>query len=173
MTPAFHPELTYRLNLGSGSACLPDHVNMDVLELEGVDVVHDMTSFPWPFPDGAFVSVFASHVLEHVPQENDGKGLLRVMEEIYRVLRPGGTLHVKAPHPDDAESVWSDPTHTRMISARTFDHFTGKRLAYGVRANFRLVEVRDSNWKSRYPGVPVLWRLRRAVEAEYVLVKVA
>lgn len=46
------------------------------------------------FPDGTFVELYASHVLEHF----DFKGeLAAVLHEWRRVLRPGGTLYISVP----------------------------------------------------------------------------
>ncbi len=44
-----------------------------------------------PFPDGAFDRVIAAEILEHVPDD------WRVLTEIARVLRPGGTVAVTVP----------------------------------------------------------------------------
>jgi len=44
-----------------------------------------------PFPDGAFDRVIAAEVLEHIPADQ------RALQEIARVLRPGGQLAVTVP----------------------------------------------------------------------------
>lgn len=44
-----------------------------------------------PFPDGTFDSVFAIEVMEHVPEER------ALIEEMFRVLRPGGRLLLTTP----------------------------------------------------------------------------
>ena len=44
-----------------------------------------------PFRDGIFDSVIANHVLEHVDE------LTKVLQEIGRVVRPGGSLYVAVP----------------------------------------------------------------------------
>ena len=33
---------------------------------EGVDVVHDLESFPYPFEDESCITVKAAHVVEHI-----------------------------------------------------------------------------------------------------------
>lgn len=45
-----------------------------------------------PYPDALFDAVLLLDVLEHVAREGP------VLDEIYRVLRPGGTLVVSVPH---------------------------------------------------------------------------
>jgi SAM-dependent methyltransferase len=49
------------------------------------------SGYALPFPDSAFDAVICSEVLEHIPQ------LSRVLNEINRVLRPGGHLVVSVP----------------------------------------------------------------------------
>ena len=44
-----------------------------------------------PYPDGAFDSVIASEILEHIPDDDTA------IAELSRVLRPGGTLAVTVP----------------------------------------------------------------------------
>lgn len=44
-----------------------------------------------PYPDGAFDTVIASEILEHIPDDDTAIG------ELTRVLRPGGTLAVTVP----------------------------------------------------------------------------
>lgn len=46
------------------------------------------------FPDGTFVEVYASHVLEHFDYKDK---LAAVLQEWRRVLQPGGSLHVSVP----------------------------------------------------------------------------
>jgi SAM-dependent methyltransferase len=60
-----------------------------------------------PFPDGAFDRVICSEVLEHIPDDR------RAMEEIHRVLRPGGTAAVTVPRwlPELVCWVLSDEYH--------------------------------------------------------------
>ena len=60
-------------------------------EMQG-DYIHwDLTSFPYPFPDGSFDAVLCSEVLEHI-QDNG-----RVVDEIYRLLKPGGVFVASVP----------------------------------------------------------------------------
>lgn len=81
-----------RLNLGCGRYPKTGFVNLDRGPLPGVDVVHDLASFPYPFEDGQFELIEADHVLEHL---SDAFGAMR---EIHRILKPGSTLIVRVPH---------------------------------------------------------------------------
>lgn len=44
----------------------PDWVGIDYREIPGVDIVHDLTMFPWPIPDESVSLAVASHVVEHL-----------------------------------------------------------------------------------------------------------
>jgi predicted SAM-dependent methyltransferase len=49
------------------------------------------------FDDNTFSDIYASHVLEHFDYASE---LLPVLKEWYRVLKPGGKLHVSVPDLD-------------------------------------------------------------------------
>ena len=42
--------MTMKLHLGCGHIIKEGWVNHDIVPLAGVDVVHDLTKFPWPWP---------------------------------------------------------------------------------------------------------------------------
>lgn len=90
-------------------------VGVDRVPQPGVDVVADLEG-DLPFDDGSFDHAFAIHVLEHVSD------LLGLMAELHRVLRPGGVLHILAPHWCHANAV-ADPTHCRFVIPQTFKYF--------------------------------------------------
>lgn len=145
-----------RLNFGCGEDYREGWVNLDVAKLPRVDVVHDMNRFPYPFQDGEFDHVLARHVLEHVPHHLPGlskDGFLVVMEEMHRILKPGGTLEVISPH-YRADTAWLDPTHTRVLHPDVFSYFdpSGKWSFYS-NARFEVRERTVTRWASRAPGV--------------------
>ena len=97
------------LDLGCGRRKFEGAVGMDARASDGVDVVHDLDDAPWPFDEGAFDLVIASHVLEHV------RDFGRVLSECFRVLRPEGTLIARCPHFSCRES-YINPTHVRHLA---------------------------------------------------------
>ena len=103
------------LNLGCGTDIRAGWVNLDVAALPGVDVVHDLNKLPLPFSDGEFEHINAKDVLEHVHYVD-------VLRDLFRILRPGGTLAIQVPHFTSADN-FIDPTHLRLFSIRTFDFF--------------------------------------------------
>lgn len=131
------------LNVGCGEDIRPPSegwVNLDVIALPGVDVVHDLMEFPWPFDDNTFDYVLARHVMEHIPHRLPGRakdGFLLFMEELHRILKPGGRVEIFSPH-HRSEDQLADPTHTRAIHPRNFEYFVpGTAFSYYSAARFR------------------------------------
>ena len=84
----------------------------------GADIQHDLESLPWPLESDSFDEVHAYEVLEHLGTQGDAKAFFAHFGEIYRVLKPGGTLFATVPAWDDVWA-WSDPSHRRVISLGT------------------------------------------------------
>lgn len=81
-----------KLNLGCGDSKKTGYVNVDFHSHVNPDVEHDLNVFPYPFADNSFDVIEAFHVLEHLDRP------FLVMQELHRILKPGGTLHIKVPH---------------------------------------------------------------------------
>jgi len=43
-----------KLHLGCGKIIKEGYVNLDIQKLPGVDVIHDLNKFPYPFKDNSF-----------------------------------------------------------------------------------------------------------------------
>lgn len=105
-----------KLRLGCGTDTDPEWVNLDHLKMPGVDVVHDLENYPWPFFDEEFDAVLAKDVLEHLTN------LVKAMKEIHRITKPGAKIIITMPH-YSSYSVWLDPTHYRPVSYDTLTYF--------------------------------------------------
>jgi len=53
-----------KLNLGCGEDYKEGYINLDILDNEFVDVIHDLNKFPYPFKDDEFGEIYIHHVLE-------------------------------------------------------------------------------------------------------------
>lgn len=101
-----------QLNLGCGHDFKygKDWVNLDITK--PCNVVGDIRA-GLPFKTASFDMVWASHILEHVPD------LRAVQAELARIIKKEGRLNVIVPYflsPD----AWGDPTHCRAFSEESF-----------------------------------------------------
>jgi SAM-dependent methyltransferase len=117
---ALHKGEILKLDIGCGDNKLEGHIGLDFKQFPGVDVVHDMRVFPWPFPDETFTLISASHVLEHIPRENGV--FIDVMNEIWRVLKKDGQFRIAVPY-GGSTLYYGDPTHINPIVPQTFHYF--------------------------------------------------
>lgn len=140
-----------RLDIGCGQSKQPGFVGMDYFQYGDVDVVHNVEITPWPLPDECALVAMASHLLEHIqPHTGDsrlqpladllvskkiltqkevddamgnvGPAFMRVMDEVWRVLKPGGQFAFVVPHAA-SPGFQQDPTHCNMINETTLMYF--------------------------------------------------
>ncbi len=107
------------INLGAGQKHLAGYINVDILADTRPDVVVDLNRFPYPFGEGEFDQIACYDVLEHLDD------LVRVMEEIHRIAKPGAFVTITVPHYSCSNS-YTDPTHRHHLGYRSFDFFTGE-----------------------------------------------
>lgn len=100
---------------------------------------------PIPYADNTFGSVSAFDFIEHVPRllaTADGTQtffpFIRLMDEVWRVLAPGGRFYALTPTWPNPE-VFVDPTHVNVITDRTHEYFCGDNplgRMYGFKGHF-------------------------------------
>lgn len=100
-----------RLDLGCGQNCKVGEdgvkfTGVDYVKCEGVDIVHDLTIFPYPFENESVDEVSTSHFLEHL----DGPQRIQFFGEMYRILKPGGKMTHVHPYYKSIRAI-QDPTH--------------------------------------------------------------
>lgn len=109
-----------QLDIGCGSNKQPNFVGIDILPLKGVDIVHDIETFPWPLPDESAIRAISSHTLEHI---NPHKGVfIAVMDEIWRVLKPYSQFAFVVPYGESPGFI-QDPTHCNPMNETTMHYF--------------------------------------------------
>lgn len=82
-----------KLELGSSRRDeLPDWIASDING--GGDIQLDLLQ-PIPFPDNSVDVIYTSHLLEHFSYPSPLRGLL---QECYRILKPGGVMSVAVPN---------------------------------------------------------------------------
>ena len=127
-----------KLQIGAGGKAKEGWVNLDLAPLPGINVVHDLNVYPWPFEDNQFEYILAIDVLEHLDN------LVKAMEEIHRILKKDGVLELRVPF-WNSYSFNTDPTHKIRFSEDTLRFFVkdsafcNDRFYYS-RARFNILE---------------------------------
>lgn len=99
------PAPLLKLDLGCGPNKQPGYVGVDSREFPGVDVVADLRQV-WPWKDGSVETVHSSHFVEHLTASER----IHFVNELYRVLKPGGTAQIVVPH-WNSHRAYGDLTH--------------------------------------------------------------
>lgn len=110
-----------RLDLGCGNKVREGFIGVDRLPLPGVQVVHDLNIFPYPFRDSEIDEIWMDNVLEHV------KDPVRAMEEVFRISRNRAEVTVSVPFFRSAYA-FIDPTHKNFFSAHWFAYFDPRHV---------------------------------------------
>jgi SAM-dependent methyltransferase len=83
-----------KIDIGCGTKKQADHIGVDRIGFPGVDVVMDVGKDRWPWNDGTVDEAYCSHLVEHLkPAER-----IHFVNELHRVLKPGGKAQIVAPH---------------------------------------------------------------------------
>lgn len=125
-----------KLNLGCGKLLRKGCVNLDSVKLPGVDVVHNLNKYPWPFKGSTFDEIHCDNVLEHL------EDIKKPLEEIWRISKNKGRIIIRVPI---FPSIWafSDPTHKSVYTFVTFNYFTPQDgLNYYSHARFKIIKRR-------------------------------
>jgi len=103
------------LLLGCGKTRIPGAIGVDRTPIDGyVDVIHDLDTIPYPFKDNSASEIHLYHVLEHLHDP------LKKLEELHRILMPGGILFIRVPH-FSSMGAFSDITHVRPFGYSSLD----------------------------------------------------
>lgn len=137
-----------KLNIGCGNDIKKGHVNLDFVRQPGVDVVHDLEKFPWPFKTNTFDEVYSSHFLEHVSD------LQKTLKEISRICKDKAHIIIRVPHFSCGVS-YRDPTHKRLFSYFTFDYFTDE--CWYVQPKFNILKRKLNFTRQSFTGLNKLF----------------
>ena len=111
---------------------MPGYINIDNRPETEPDKCLDILE-GLPYADNSVDEVRAHDILEHIPI---GK-TVAVIEDIYRVLRPGGTFESLTPS-TDGRGAFQDPTHCSFWNKNSWLYYTHDAYIslYGTKAKF-------------------------------------
>jgi SAM-dependent methyltransferase len=134
------------LNIGCGKTRIPNSIGVDRVKIDDfVDVVHDLNETPYPFPDGFADEIHMYHVLEHLTVP------IKKMEELHRLLKPGGILYIRVPH-FSSMGAFTDITHIRPFGFYSFDPFQKNHdQSFYTNARFKIL-FRQIKYFGLYPN---------------------
>lgn len=119
------------LDVGCGDAKVKGAIGIDSVALPGVDIVHDLNFYPWSIKDNSYDLIYMNNIIEHLPNP------IKVMEEIYRILKPGGKVKIVTVYWNHYHSI-TDPQHVSFFNEYSWDFFTGKRKGYYTKSRFKI-----------------------------------
>lgn len=142
------------INLGCGKTRIPGSIGVDVVKIPGsVDVVHDLNIAPYPFESNVADEIHFYHVLEHLDNP------VAKLEEIHRILKPRGVLHMRVPH-FSSNGAFTDITHKRPFAVCSFDIFEeGNYHNFYTKVRFQILK-KELKYFGMYPN--------EGVYAEYI-----
>lgn len=149
-----------KLNLGCADRPQTDYWNVDICP--PCDQVVDLAQYPWPWDNSSVEAIIAHDLIEHLPDR------VRTMNELHRVLIPGGRADIIVPDAARGAGQWQDPTHRTPWTRNSFQYFqhgsfAHRRLArsYGITAAFRIVSMEHSSYPDAYDEV---WKIHAVLE---------
>jgi predicted SAM-dependent methyltransferase len=145
------------INLGCGPFPAPaPWVNVDELPLDGVDVMASICDLP--FDDGSAERIYAGHVFEHLTYLDQ---LPIALEEMKRILAPGGTMMVVGPDlrraldgwPHEVDGMWPTDPHGEHPQAHSWPPTNDMQRDALVHAGFEAVELPIAEVREPWPVV--------------------
>ncbi|WP_030719670.1 glycosyltransferase [Streptomyces sp. NRRL F-2580] len=135
------------LDLGAAHRKPPGYLGVDQYARDGVDIIATLPA-PLDLPDNSVGLLRAVDFLEHVPAK------VPLINELYRLLAPGGMLLTLTPS-SDGRGAYQDPTHVAYYNENSFWYYTDNQyraFVPEIQARFqnsRLVTYFPTDWHSR------------------------
>lgn len=148
------PKKLLKLDLGCGEVCYvgkdkkgkdEKFTGVDIVKLKGVDIVHDLTKFPYPFEDESVEEIFCSHFIGYL----DGFERAKFMEECYRILVKNGKMKLIFPYITSVGATQDFAYKYPPISLNSFLYFNKKwreenKFTHGphaLKADFNIINA--------------------------------
>lgn len=120
------------LNVGCGNDIKEGYTNLDCIPLQGVNVIHNLESFPWPFLDNTFSEVYAHQTLEHLSDK------IKVMDEIWRISKKGARVYIHVPY-FSSPGAFCHAEHKSYFGYNTFDYWCNPSAEITPNSHFKYV----------------------------------
>jgi O-antigen biosynthesis protein len=136
------------LDLGAAHGHPAGYIGVDRFPVEGVDIVAELPN-PLPLADSSVGVIRAVDFLEHVADK------VALINEIYRLLAPGGMLLSQTPS-TDGRGAFQDPTHVSFYNENSFWYYTEanyRNFVPEIKARFqssRLMTNFPTEWHARH-----------------------
>jgi ubiquinone/menaquinone biosynthesis C-methylase UbiE len=114
------PDETTVLDLGCGGKKHAGAFGVDVRDVPGVDLVHDLDSFPWPLPSNQYTEIYCQDIIEHIDK------IEPFLRELARISAKGATIELRTPH-FTSWYAYNDPTHRHYFGYFFLDHFVSRK----------------------------------------------
>lgn len=99
--------MAIRLNIGAGTVPVDGFINIDMHVKEG-NVIMDAKRLE--YDNDSVDEIYSSHLLEHFAGSQQNMEVLEVMQEWFRVLKPGGLIRIEVPNLEWCVRNWLDQT---------------------------------------------------------------
>lgn len=164
-----------RLNLGCADRAIPGFTGVD-LPGSGAEQEVDLTG-PWPWGDSSVEEILALDVCEHIVDHSPAfssrvaSGHIHFMNELHRVLVPGGRATIETPNAAKGCGYFQDPTHVSPWCLSTFKYFEHGAFArerlgalYGITARFKVISLDEFETNGEDPREKA-WKIKAVLEA--------
>lgn len=150
------------LNVGCGSHFISSNewTNLDFVSTSEQVIAHNLLE-GIPFPDNSFDLVYHSHVLEHFSKE-DGE---RLMEECYRVLKPGGTIRIVIPNLEEIAKNY--------LKYLELSNQNPENSQFKANYDWSLIEMFDQTVRNNTGGAMLRYLAQKEIEnEEFVMTRI-
>jgi len=117
-----------KLDVCCGRHKVPGYIGVDIQQFDGVDIIADLNS-GWPFDNNSIDEVYCKDGIEHL------KKPIHTMNEIHRVLKPGGKAVLIVPSTTGL-GAFQDPTHVSYWNLNSFPYYE-----------------KGHSWRDQYPNM--------------------
>lgn len=124
-----------RVDLGCGKLKEKGCIGLDVSKNVRPDIVADLTS-SIPLKTSCVDEAHCNHFLEHTD-------FMPVIEQIHRIMKPGGIVHVTVPY-YSSKDFFTYPTHKTSFTEHTFHKYfsSGGELNFYSHVRFEVLKIR-------------------------------